>query len=177
MRFTRTLAAAFLLAASTLAAHAATIFDFTLTNGTDVVTFSLPSSPVPDRVNVTYAGFTLDAVPVDLNGLIGNYTVTFFTGGLNGGGLCISTGDTVCNGGDILTQSGPQLYTGDEATPTLIPGSYDLKNVGSANNTFEGPFHLAITEQASPVPEPSTFALLGTGLLAAAGAVRRKFIS
>ncbi len=52
----------------------------------------------------------------------------------------------------------------------------------TSTGTFEfglGPDEVVITDTSllgspSPVPEPSTFALLGTGLIGAAGALRRK---
>jgi hypothetical protein len=45
--------------------------------------------------------------------------------------------------------------------------------IGSGQVDFPYPVQLDVSY--SPVPEPSTFALLGTGILGLAGAARRKF--
>ena len=46
---------------------------------------------------------------------------------------------------------------------------------GGGGDPISGVEDLTMTVTSSPVPEPSTFALLGTGILGAAGAVRRRF--
>ncbi len=144
------------------------IDNFKLTDGTNVITFSLPSSPTPDQ-NVDLFLFTMNNVAVDVNGTPENYFISFFTES-NFGGLCITTGDPTCiSDGSIINQAGPQLYTGSEAVPTVSLGTFSLTNLGV--NTFSSDFTLEIT---SPIPEPSSLLMLSTGMLGLAGAVRRK---
>jgi hypothetical protein len=67
--------------------------------------------------------------------------------------------------GSSVTISGPALYIGMEDLPK---GSTDLD--------YNDDNFIATGVSTTPaVPEPSSIVLLGTGLLAAAGAVRRKF--
>ena len=68
-------------------------------------------------------------------------------------------------------------FTGTGAISTTVAG-YDptaatllFTTQGNGITTFS-----ATAIGTSPVPEPSTFAMLGTGLLGAAGAARRKFL-
>ena len=67
--------------------------------------------------------------------------------------------------GSSVTISGPALYIGMEDLPK---GATDL-DYNDDNFVVRG------VSTTPAVPEPSSIVLLGTGLLAAAGAVRRKF--
>jgi hypothetical protein len=161
----------FLLVTAFGCATAAVSFadNFKLSDGTNVITFSLPSSPTPDQ-NFDLLLFTMNNVAVDVNGTPANYFISFFSE-LNFGGLCITTGDTTCvSDGNILNQTGPQLYTGSEAVPTFSLGTFSLTNLGV--NTFSSNFTLDITP--SEIPEPSSLLMLSTGVLGLVGAVRRK---
>jgi hypothetical protein len=53
-------------------------------------------------------------------------------------------------------------------------GMEDLPN-GSSDFDYNDDTFVFTSVSATPTPEPSTFALLGTGLLGAAGALRRRF--
>jgi len=153
---------------------ASPIDNFKLSDGTNVIAFSLPSSPAPDQViqNDDALQFTMNNVAVDVNGTPANYFISFFNE-LTGGGLCIDPVDTSCIGGNKLNQSGPQLFTGSEAIPTFSLGTFSLTNYNfGPNNTFSSDFTLEIT--SSEIPEPSSLLMLSTGVLGLVGAVRRK---
>jgi hypothetical protein len=150
---------------------ASPIDNFKLSDGTNAITFSLPSSPTPDQ-SFDLLLFTVNNVAVDVNGTPANYFISFFPES-NFGGLCITTDDTTCFGdGSILNQTDPQLYTGSEAIPTFSLGTFSLTNTGV--NTFSSNFTLDITSSETPIPEPSSLLMLSTGVLGLAGAIRRK---
>jgi PEP-CTERM motif len=150
---------------------ASPIDNFKLSDGTNVITFSLPSSPTPDQ-NVDLFLFTINNVAVDVNGTPANYFISFFNE-LDFGGLCITTDDATCfEDGSILNQTDLQLYTGSEAVPTFSLGTFSLTNVGV--NTFSSNFTLDITSSETPIPEPSSLLMLSTGVLGLVCAVRRK---
>ncbi len=65
------------------------------------------------------------------------------------------------------TFTGPQLYTGPESAPTLVDAIYTVYNGGYA-------YELQITPDATVTPEPSSLALLATGLLGVFSASRRR---
>jgi hypothetical protein len=69
---------------------------------------------------------------------------------------------------------GPQLYAGSEASPIFSPTTtpFTLEQPKGSD-----PFTLGIAAAQSPVPEPSSFALLATGLFALTGAARSKSIA
>ena len=71
--------------------------------------------------------------------------------------------------GGIRGFSGNALFTAPGYDPT--PGTFSFSTQGSGVVTFSATGF----STASPVPEPSTLALLGTGVFGLAGAVRRKF--
>jgi PEP-CTERM motif-containing protein len=151
-----------LLAVCPLTAHADT-FAVTYTNGGLNFTFDIPSSPTPSNF-VTGEGFEVDNLTAI--GSFGTETidVAFYDadGSVHDGGFGWSTFGVV----DILT--GPQMFTGPDSAPTLLIGVYNLT---AQNETAT----LKIAELPPSVPEPSTFALFGTGILGLAGMARHKF--
>jgi hypothetical protein len=153
------LASAFVLPST---AHADAIDDFVLTGvgNSNIITVSLPASPPgnemtcppisPSCLPGSETAFYLSA-PVTTNGVTSVENLIFPTFRFEGG---LYVGAT--------RFFGSQLFTPDAATPTFVPGTYDLLSFGSGPTL---PYGLTITpETTAPTPEPSTLALFGTGL-------------
>ena len=119
--------------------------DFTLTQGSNTYTFSLPSSPTPDSV-VNGQDFVIANQIININNMFGETSNITFRNSSDTGGL------------DFLDAAlpGPQLYTGTEAAPTFRTGQFSLSDS----------FNLTITPESTGVPEPPTISLLALGILA-----------
>jgi PEP-CTERM motif len=180
MRLSSPLAALTILAACTLTVHGDTIvpFDFnaTLVGGT--------VSGIVD-VDITKGQFTT----VDFTATISGISHLFDTPAFNQGAVpspaTLYVGDFIDSSGDMFQIALPPTsligYTGSavcslvlSCNPTLdiptvfIQAKTDIGNIASSGS---------LTPAAAATPEPSTFALLTTGILGLAGAARRKFIS
>jgi hypothetical protein len=162
-------AALLLLGLNVTPAHADDI-NYSFTAFGETATLTLPSNPTPSSVGTD--SFTLDDISVTVPGFgVFSGNLTFFDSAAGGG---------AGSGVDIL--NGPQLFSGPLSDPTLLTGDFTLS--GSVTPDPDGP--VAITGvlsavsavvNSSPVPEPSSLALLLTGITTIAGAMclRRQF--
>ncbi len=160
MRLAIRLFAAAVIAASTLAAHADT-FQYKIINFGDTVVFD--ESALQQGDTTIYAPSFISSTDPSVISVEIDPTLGFCAGGNDSSaGACVVF----------------QLPDG-----VLDIDDYDLhfNTIGTFTPVDGGNLHdeVVITDlgpSASPVPEPSTFALLGTGLIGAAGVLRRKLL-
>jgi len=146
-----------LVVAVPLMAKADEMDEFTLNIDGQTVSWSLPPNPASTTTSPHFALF--DNVPVIDNGVaeVANY-IEFPTTTIDGG-IAVSIGS------DYLEAQGPQLFSGPSTSPAFLvqDAPYNLTSYGT-------PATIAIT------PEPSTFLLLGSGLLALVLMGRRRLL-
>jgi hypothetical protein len=141
-----------------------------LATGAFGFSFTLPQSPTP--AFSSSAGFRLDGVTGAFTQVGATTSLTgslfFLTAAFDGGFEFYGTGP----GASVFNVDGPQLFSGTTAAPMFVLGSgTPTRNSGTVRTTVSSYTIAAV----STVPEPGTWALLGTGLLAVGGvAARRK---
>ena len=164
MLFCRTLSALAISAAlSAIPAHAATMDLFTFTSPviTGPLTATLDASPTPTSFTAGVS-FTVNGT-VTFEGNTFSGPVTFLnSGGASGGGA---------------TFTGPLLFSGTDANPTFLLGSFPLSGSADIGNggVQQVSGTLVISQVTTPpIPEPTPLVLTGTALLGLIGYLRRR---
>jgi PEP-CTERM motif len=168
-------------------AHADTIDDFVLTGGGNIITFSAPASfTVLNHPHLVSASLANVATSVNglsgystnltfyLNNEVGRGGLDFYLTSISGGGPDTYTNYTL-TGPDVASLVIPNLEP--QATVIFLPGTYSLPQFfnGIPQNTQGGiTFSLTITPEAASTPEPSTFAMMATGILGAITTLRSR---
>jgi len=149
-------------------------------------TFSFSFSvPTPVSLSASDAISFTTIVPVSYSsgsftGTVSGTGVIFFTA-IQGGGFDINA--TVGGNSYLWEFFGAQtLFSGTISNPTLLTGSFFYGGLSLGFNGSSGVIvntngTIVASSPVTTVPEPGTLTLLGTGIVAFAGAVRRKLLS
>jgi hypothetical protein len=148
--------------------------------------FQISSTPTVSNVTETPYGAFFDVAYSDftytLNGAVVSAAlpeITWYSAGY-GGLFNLNWPDFVPS----FEPEGDQAYTGSENDPTIVPGTYDLGFYSGVflNGSDDEPVletltgDVVIEATPTPTPEPSSFFLLGTGLLGLAALAGRKIL-
>jgi hypothetical protein len=156
-------ATALLLATAVPASAATLLYSFAPTTaGTQRFSFNVDSNPTV--TGVTPFQFNTNVQNLTVGGVVqtGVRSFTFYTSGGDGG---------LENTQIVGAYLGPQLFSGQISTPTLLTGTFSL---------FGGPGGAAGTLTVStvaPIPEPATWAMMMIGFGLAGAAIRRRKVA
>lgn len=159
---------------------------FSAPDETYSLSFDLSSTPATSGVspgnsfNVAYGDFSYKVNGVASTAPVGS--ITFYNGAVSG--LLTVCFEIACPGNGIpedgLVFEGDAAYSGSEAAPTLLPGSYTPSLQGVVVDgdpvVLDSKNPLKITNAALVVtPEPPSMLLLGTGLFAMIGVAKSRY--
>ena len=149
-----------------------------------VITFTLPASPTPSYVSPPPAPpyflepyFQLNDVAYSINGVAQIPALFTFDTNVGGGYEDIGIQGTSSSNSLALIVFSGFFFTGDVASPTFVltNGTPFIGDNFIPNYEYE--YALSIDPASSPVPEPGSWLLLGTGAVGASGVVRRRLFS
>jgi hypothetical protein len=143
-------------------ASADSFITYQFTGGGITASFEVPVNPT---VIASTPGFDFIVMPMDLiiNGAPSGDRVNFYNTAAGGGFVVTDGGSTA-----VINTAGPQLYSGPEASPTMLgvaAGGVTLTGFmpGLPGGTLTTP---GTVGPVTSTPEPSVTVLLGVGLLA-----------
>jgi hypothetical protein len=159
MKFLTILAASATLFSSAQASAATLAYTLT---GSFTANWTMDSNPQPSFVHPNSLLFSVSSITGTFLGIPSTDAVLTFrtTAAATGGGLQLNSGSS--NLGFI--SFGPQLYSGNEANPTMLTGTFVLQ---SATLTV-------VEVAAAAVPEPASWAMLITGFALTGTMLRRR---
>ena len=125
-----------------------------------------PNPPFPGNVAPIFsiAGFSGETFTFDMTSYTANFDTT--TAGCTNGSVCL---DLLING--YMTATGPYNLSPSGAASGQTTLQYVSVSKEGQQTTFSG----QVTVAPAVTPEPSSLALLGTGMLGVVGLARRKF--
>ena len=166
---------------STIVARADTVDNFSFDYGPAALTWSIAVPAVPSQVDEFGATFQS---PLFVAGEAAESPSEFFLQAGRDEGLDLEVSFQLSNGIGLPSTlefylAGPQLFTGPLSAPVFLLGTTSLTGQLVTDPGGSHPVNIlgdltTSQESSSPVPEPSTFALLGTGLAAAFVVCRRR---
>ena len=157
---------------------------FTLNGANHVVSFSLPLQPTPDQSGKDLEFipfFIFNDVAVTVDGVTTDQSILFSDSGdqhiafSDANSFSVGSQNQIVSSRNVTEaffEEAKDIFSGPPENPTFIPGT----STGFAS-TLDGEGEPATTleiERLAPTPEPSSFILLGSGLLGFAGVARRK---